>query len=151
MNWRTTFMAAAAVCGLGAVAYWLAPRSAYDLNIGHEFAQREMYEEAIPHFIRAVELNESPALAHNNLGLCYVNTGRTDEAIAEFSKAIELDPARPHYAFNLATALVSVEQYGKALDAAKRARQNAYMTGERDIIAKCDALIANAEAKNHQQ
>jgi tetratricopeptide (TPR) repeat protein len=47
------------------------------------------------------ELAEIAALAHNNLGVCYLNEGRYDEAKDEFESSIKLNETSPHARYNL--------------------------------------------------
>jgi tetratricopeptide (TPR) repeat protein len=47
------------------------------------------------------ELTEVAALARNNLGICYLNEGRYEEAEEQFKKAIDLDDDNPHIRYNL--------------------------------------------------
>ena len=47
------------------------------------------------------ELAEIAALAHNNLGVCYLNEGRYDEAEEEFESSIRLNDTSPHAKYNL--------------------------------------------------
>ena len=48
-----------------------------------------MDEAIIP---KALEIKPDLAEAHNNLGYCFLQLGRVDEAIVQYQKAIELQP-----------------------------------------------------------
>ncbi|HEU4446794.1 MAG TPA: tetratricopeptide repeat protein [Nitrososphaeraceae archaeon] len=61
------------------------------LKIYNDPAQKEMKEE----------LTEVAALAHNNLGVCYLNEGRYEEAEEQLKKALELDDTSSHVRYNL--------------------------------------------------
>ena len=44
------------------------------------------------HYRLALELRPGHALAHTNLGSVLAVTGRLDEAVEEFNRALEIDP-----------------------------------------------------------
>jgi predicted AlkP superfamily phosphohydrolase/phosphomutase/tetratricopeptide (TPR) repeat protein len=76
------------------------------LNIAQIFLQRKKYEEAEAQFIRALNIDDSPARAHHGLGLSFLRRGELNAAIEEFLIAIESDFFfhRAHY--HLGEALV---------------------------------------------
>jgi len=50
------------------------------------------YQEAIPYFTRAIEMDPSFAFAWHDRGVCLRETGRDEEALKDFDKAVELLP-----------------------------------------------------------
>jgi predicted AlkP superfamily phosphohydrolase/phosphomutase/tetratricopeptide (TPR) repeat protein len=76
------------------------------LNIAQIFLQRKKYELAEAQFIRALNIDDSPARAHHGLGLSFLRRGELNAAIEEFLIAIECDFFfhRAHY--HLGEALV---------------------------------------------
>lgn len=76
------------------------------LNIAQIFLQRKKYQEAEAQFIRALNIDDSPARAHHGLGLSFLRRGELNAAIEEFLIAIESDFFfhRGHY--HLGEALV---------------------------------------------
>jgi len=50
------------------------------------------YQEAIPHFTRAIEMDPAFAYAWHDRGVCLREMGRDDEALKDFEKALELLP-----------------------------------------------------------
>lgn len=76
---------ALAYAGLGQ-AYW----RQYNLSKRPESA--ELAQKACR---RAIELNDLLAPVHVTLGLVHNGTGRPDEAVADFERALVLDPASP--------------------------------------------------------
>ena len=76
------------------------------LNIAQIFLQRKKYQEAEAQFIRALNIDDSPARAHHGLGLSFLRRGELNAAIEEFLIAIESDFFfhRSHY--HLGEALV---------------------------------------------
>jgi tetratricopeptide (TPR) repeat protein len=63
----------------------------------------------------AVEARPDTYIAQHNLGVEYLNTGRTDEAIEHLGIAIGIDPTRPIAYENLARALAKQGRYEEAL------------------------------------
>ncbi len=67
------------------------------------------------------------ALAHNHLGLALVASGRVDEAIEHYERAVQIEPGYSVARFNLGLALdgrgrfaAAIEQYGKEIELAPR-------------------------------
>jgi protein O-GlcNAc transferase len=58
-----------------------------NLNVAQAMLEMEKWTEAVPYYEKAVELNSRSQLAWNNLGVCYVRTGKMDEGKAAFEKA----------------------------------------------------------------
>ena len=56
-----------------------------------------MLEESIADLKQAVEMKSDNASAHNNLGLSYFEKGDFEEALVEYTKAINNEPAPLHY------------------------------------------------------
>ena len=57
--------------------------------------QRE-YEKSIEHYTRAIELNPGLTSAYHNRGHVYYKTGEIEYAIADYTKAIDLEPNNPN-------------------------------------------------------
>lgn len=60
-------------------------------NFGVEMARMNLWREAMFRFHRAVELDPSNALAHNNLAVAYEANGDFDNARKEYLEALKLD------------------------------------------------------------
>jgi Flp pilus assembly protein TadD len=75
---------------------------------------------AITHLQKAIELDPQYMQAHNDLGIKYVQTGKNDLAVAEFRKALDMDPHNPGLQANVAAALMGVHQPAEAEKAARR-------------------------------
>jgi adenylate cyclase len=91
---------------------------------GRVLVARCEYDAALVESRRAVELNETLASAFCGLGdsLCY--SGRYDEAIAHFERAVDLgshDPQRWAFLSYGALALLLAERFDEAIDWAERA------------------------------
>ena len=61
--------------------------------------------EALEVARKALESGAAPAVSHDGYGQLLLNRDRFDEAIAQFRRALELDPGMHEAAFNLASAL----------------------------------------------
>ena len=89
-------LAAAIVMGLALAAV---PASAdkrgdskAQVDFGIKAAQRELWNEALYRWKRAVEVDPTYAAAYNNLAIAYEHNGRFDEARTAYEKALELEP-----------------------------------------------------------
>ncbi len=56
----------------------------------------------------------SEALAHNSYGVALAATGRVEEAIAQYKRAIELNPRFPDAHNNFGSTLVAIRRYDEA-------------------------------------
>jgi tetratricopeptide (TPR) repeat protein len=61
-------------------------------NLGVLLVQTGRVEEAIPHFLRELELRPREAEAENNLGAALAKLGREAEALTHFERAVQLKP-----------------------------------------------------------
>ena len=55
-------------------------------------AKQTDFDEAIPHFRAALQLNPEFAAAHYGLGVALLQRGQSVDAIRELQRALELDP-----------------------------------------------------------
>jgi len=84
-------------------------------NLGTELAVRERYAEAGDAFRRALALKPADSASHNQLGNVYLVTGRPDDALVHYRKAVEFDQRNAEAWFNLAR---EYDARGMARDAA---------------------------------
>jgi len=54
--------------------------------------ERKQFKEALIHYSRALQLNPSEVMNHNNIGSCYFNLGQYDKALIEYEKALKINP-----------------------------------------------------------
>lgn len=83
-----------------------------------QLMQFEDFEKAIEYFKRALKVDKNFSEARNNLGIAYERTGKIDEAIASYKKALA-NPmyANPEKAYNnLGRIYYRAGQYDKAID-----------------------------------
>jgi len=92
-------------------------------NLGAYLADQKKFVEAMPHYLRALEIKPNYVEAINNLGVASAALGRTDEAIARYQQALKIKPDYAEAHYNLANALVrsgrldeAIGQYQQALE-----------------------------------
>lgn len=83
-------------------------------NLGVALAAAERYADAIPHLSEVLRIDPNFGHAYNKLGICAARLGRTDEAVANFTKAKNYEMSRAEAWFNSGVAL---GQQGRAADA----------------------------------
>jgi len=83
-----------------------------------QLVQFEDFEKAIEYFERALKVDKNFSEAWNNLGVAYEKTGKIDEAIASYNKAVANPMYRnPEKAYNsLGRIYYRSRQYDKAID-----------------------------------
>ena len=59
---------------------------------GSEALKAENYDEAIECFLKDMAINPNDARVYYNLGIAYSKKGMLDESMAEYKKAIGIDP-----------------------------------------------------------
>ncbi|MBM3312366.1 MAG: tetratricopeptide repeat protein, partial [Candidatus Aminicenantes bacterium] len=89
----------------------------------YEFAESYFHvgdgEEAIPYYVRAIEIDPSYALAHNHLAFCYAWTGGHAKAEEHFQTYVKLDNTANSYD-SLATGYMFAGRPDKALEALEK-------------------------------
>lgn len=70
------------------------------LHFGILAAQRNLWDEAIFRWKKAIELEPDSAAAHNNLAVAYEKKGLLDEAEKEYKLALELNPKNEYIQSN---------------------------------------------------
>jgi protein O-mannosyl-transferase len=84
-------------------------------NLGLLLADKGRTDEAMAHFLKAVELNPNYAEAHNNLGILFEKIGGINEAIAHYQKALELNPDHAEAHNNLGLLFAKVGRTDEAM------------------------------------
>ena len=70
------------------------------LQFGILAAQRNLWDEAIFRWKRAIEIDPDSSSAHNNLAVAYEQKGLWEEAKKEYETALELDPKNEYIQAN---------------------------------------------------
>lgn len=90
--------------------------SDWDYIDGKKHVENERYKEAVQSFRMALKSNKRNSYAAYESGLANVELGNTDEAIADFTKAIEINPANKDFYFARAAAYREKKQFQKAVE-----------------------------------
>ena len=88
---RGSVVAAAVVLAAGCASRSDVSRPQTQDNFGVRMAKQNLWREAMFRFRRAVEINPSDAMAHNNLAVAYEANGDFDSARKEYLEALKLD------------------------------------------------------------
>ncbi|MBW1897155.1 MAG: tetratricopeptide repeat protein, partial [Deltaproteobacteria bacterium] len=70
-------------------------------NLGLALAQGGKLDEAIDHYLMALEIKPVSPMILNNLGIALARQGRMEEAVDHFRKALEIDPNHALARYNL--------------------------------------------------
>jgi Tfp pilus assembly protein PilF len=70
------------------------------LHFGIYAAQRDLWDEAIFRWKKALELDPNSSAAHNNLAVAYEKKGLWEEAKKEYEVALELNPKNEYIQAN---------------------------------------------------
>jgi Flp pilus assembly protein TadD/Tol biopolymer transport system component len=84
-------------------------------NTAIETMKKERFDEAVPQWSKALELNPDDGKAHFNMGYSLFELGRLDQAIEEYRKACDLDPEDAVAQANLALALAQKGKLDEAI------------------------------------
>ncbi len=92
------------------------------VNLGFALADRGMSNDAVRHYMKALQINPSDTEAHNNLGLALAAQGKHDEAIKHYMATLNINPNHVKALNNLGLAMAlqgrideAVSLYTKAL------------------------------------
>lgn len=99
------------------------------------------YEEAIRKYTAALQIREHSTVA-SNMGNCYLELGKTDEALECFLRALRADNANPNAHNNIAQLYIQLGEYEDALVYAEAALEiNAKMPQALNAMAICYAML----------
>ena len=77
---------------------------------GEDFFNADHIDDAIAAFKKAIKIEPTYVVAHNNLGVLHWNTGEVNKAMDCFKKALEIDPGHPDTILNLTEVLKALKQ-----------------------------------------
>lgn len=83
---------------------------------GRILAERQQFEEAIPHYSRAIEGLPENGEAYYLRGVAYENLGLPEKALADYTESVKLDPTRVDAMNNQGVVLAKLEKYQDAID-----------------------------------
>jgi len=75
-------------------------------------AQAQLWNEAVFRWNQVISIDPEDAKAHNNLGVAYEALGNTDEAIASYQRAAELEPNNKYYRLNYRRCRIHLRRSG---------------------------------------
>lgn len=90
-------------------------------NIGNTKAKMKDYAGALAAFNQAISIDAKFHLAYNNRGVLQMNKGRLDDAVKDFTKALQVKSNYSPAASNLSGVYFQKKEYKKALDYADKA------------------------------
>ena len=100
-------------------------------------------DEAIRHYTNALQIREHSSIA-SNLGSCYLDLGRTEEAMECYKRAIRADATNPHPYNNIAQLYIQTGEFEEAIPFAENAvAMNAKMPQALNALAICHAMLGN--------
>ncbi len=86
--------------------------------------RKQLYDDAVTSYQKAMELKPTDAAYVNNLGLTMIRAGQTDEGKAMLAKAAEMDPANGgKYYFNLGAVMINAGDTEGAAEAFRKATE----------------------------
>jgi Flp pilus assembly protein TadD len=91
--------------------------------LGYYYLKSGDLQEAETHFAKAIELDGTYPIPHNNLGVVYLKQRLPDQAEREFRQAVRLNPHYCKAQYNLAVALFHQKRYMDAGKAYLKARE----------------------------
>jgi len=84
-------------------------------NLAIMLVQKAQFKEAVPHFIKAIDLGARDNTTFGLLGLCYVNGGQYISAETAYREAIVLNAEVKDWQLGLAKALLNQKKYQEAI------------------------------------
>jgi len=91
------------------------------MESGNSYLQNDRPSDALPYFLRAVEVAPTDSLAFFLLGLTYQQLGQDEKAIEPYQQAIKLTPKDFWAHNNLGLAYIRTKQYEKAVEVLEKA------------------------------
>jgi len=85
-----------------------------EFDKGRDADQKSNHDEAIEHYLKALEYSPSFYPAHNNLGTIYLSRQNFDAAETQFEAALKTNQNDGQAHFNLANVLLLTQHYGDA-------------------------------------
>jgi tetratricopeptide (TPR) repeat protein len=85
-----------------------------EFDKGRDADQKSNHDEAIQHYLKALEYSPDFYPAHNNLGTIYLTRQNFDAAETQFQAALKTNQNDEQAHFNLANVLLLTQHYGDA-------------------------------------
>ena len=104
-----------------AILNWGRIKIAMHNKRGADYYHKNMYNEAMSEFQKAIMIKPDYAEAHNNLGVIYRTKGMYDNAIDEFQMAVRFKPKFAIAYYNLARVYSQKNDRQKSIESLKQA------------------------------
>ena len=115
-------------------------------NLGFLLANEGEFASAIDHFEAAIKNQPGYPDAHFNLGQVLLAQGRTEEAIPHLAEASSAESEQaPLILFTLAQAYLKAGKTQKSLDTARKAKQQARLRSQTELLADIDKFLVQVE------
>ena len=75
-------------------------------------AQAQLWNEAVFRWKQVIDVDPENSKAYNNLGVAYEALGNTDEAVAAYQRATELEPDNKYYRLNYRRCRIHIRRSG---------------------------------------
>ena len=115
-------------------------------NLGVTLMRLGKVREGLAHLSEVLRLDPRNPEAHFNLGVALLQANQPVEAASRFLEALRLGPDAPKIRYHLALALARQEKTTEALDHARKARDLALGSGQKELAAKAEELIKGGPA-----
>lgn len=137
------------VLALGVVAHGQSPEPADGpLNRAYEALGARSYDDAISHFLEAIQLAPRRAAVHKDLAYTYLKVGENELAREQFRDAMEIDPGDTQVALEFAFLAYETNQQAEArriFDRVRKIGGPSAATAERAFRNIDDPLAAGIE------
>jgi tetratricopeptide (TPR) repeat protein len=111
------------------------------------FYGRKQYDKAMADLDQALQLNSKCVAAHINRGNVLDDTGRTEQALADYDAAASIDPLDPEVFYNRAVAHSKLGSVGKARNDFEKAAALYKKNGRMDLALEAEAKLSRIPAK----
>lgn len=98
-------------------------------------------DEAVEHFMKAIELKPDYPEAHNSLGSILVDENRLQEAIEHIKQALRLNPNYVDAYYNLALAYAKTDRKAEAVVLAQKALELAKAQGKTEQVKQIEEWL----------
>lgn len=114
------------------------------------YSRMELYDEAIQSYTSALQVQEHSTVC-SNMGNCYLEIGRINDALECFQRAVRADASNPNAYNNIAQLCIQIGKFAEAIPYAEEALTiNAKMPQALNAMAICHAMLGNeAESETY--
>jgi VWFA-related protein len=96
-------------------------KAQHEYEEGYRLLMRKDLQGAVEHLAKSIAIYPKFVAAHNALGTAYLDLGRTELALSEFTQSVALDEHLPNSYLNLGCAQLELKQYSAAEESLRKA------------------------------